>query len=290
MEHDKWIRKLVAILVEMGFEPQAPQAHRKFVYRGDKCKHEVNLVIQSHAKESSKKAIVSYVKRTLREAGADMEMISKLDNLAFGFIADGLSIDEIDDALFAALKTNETELAAEIGIELGKAIIEQGADSYNIKAFGQFADYNNQSLLARKAFNNIKHMLSDLFLAAFKEHINRYGYFELYKSSLYGGTSQFDHDICEKYSLKISGQSVDTDELILSGSFTDEIKNLLTSHNLHPSFDAVFNNNTGDDNACFTDEDDYSTLRMAYNPNMSLEQANQLETEIEHQRLINYLG
>jgi len=290
MEHDKWIRKLVAILVEIGFEPQAAQAHRKFVYRGDKCKHEVNLVIQSHAKESSKKAIVGYVKRTLREAGADVAMIARLDKLAYGFIADDMSINEIDNALFKALKTNETELAAEIGIELGKAIIEQGADSYNIRAFDQFADHNNQSLLARKAFNNIKHMLSDLFLAAFKEHINRYGYFELYKSSFYGKTSQLDHDILEKYSLQMSGQSVDADELILSGSFTGEIKNLLTSHNCSPLFDAVFSNSTGDDNACFTDADDYSTLRMAQNPNMSLEQANQLETEIEHQRLINYLG
>lgn len=290
MEHDKWIRKLVAILVEMGFEPQAPQAHRKFVYRGDKCKHEVNLVIQSHAKESSKKAIVSYVKRTLREAGADMEMISMLDKLAYGFIADGKSIDEIDVALFDALKTNDTAMAAAIGIELGKAIIEQGADSYSVKAFDQFDDYNNQNLLALKAFNNIEHMLSDLFLAAFKEHINRHGYFELHKSLLYGNTSKFDRDILEKYSFKISGQRGDKDELILSGSFTGQIENILTSHDCYHTFDAVFNNYTGDDSAWFTDADDYSTLRMPYNPNMSLEQASQLETQIEHQRLINYLG
>ena len=170
MEHDKWIRKLVAILVEMGFEPQAPQAHRKFVYRGDKCKHEVNLVIQSHAKESSKKAIVGYVKRTLREAGADMEMISKLDKLAFGFIADGMSIDEIDDALFDALKTNETGLAAEIGIELGKAIIEQGADSYSIRAFNLIDNQKNTQSQVRVILEDVVITLKDIFRQAFAQN------------------------------------------------------------------------------------------------------------------------
>jgi len=39
MESDKWIRKLFALLVEMGFELQSAQRHRKVIYKGDKLKN-----------------------------------------------------------------------------------------------------------------------------------------------------------------------------------------------------------------------------------------------------------
>ena len=289
MEHDKWIRKLVAILVEMGFEPQAPQAHRKFVYRGDKCKHEVNLVIQSHARESSKKAIVGYVKRTLREAGADMEMISKLDKLAFGFIADGLSIDEIDDALFAALNTNDTELAAEIGIELGKAIIEQGADSYSIRAFNLIDNQKNTQSQVRVILEDVVITLKDIFRQAFAEHLNRHGSFEIFSHGHMHKTSSFDQDVLEKYSFAIISEQCDEDEFSLSGCFIGDLASTLAKHDHSIGFEAVFANETGDDYVYFTEVDDFSSLRMKHNLKISTETAQSLKSAVDDERLIIFM-
>ena len=284
MEHDKWIRKLVAILVEMGFEPQAPQAHRKFVYRGDKCKHEVNLVIQSHAKESSKKAIVGYVKRTLREAGADMEMISKLDKLAFGFIADGMSIDEIDDALFAALKTNETGLAAEIGIELGKSLSEPANKNYAVNAFARQSQHQNNLNQLTKFHNEIEDIIQDLFTLEIYEHIHRHGTFFIDTRGMINEISQLDDDISAKHQIQIKGIDGQSGHITLTCVFIDEIAAALAASGYVTAFKADVDDEDGESNIILTETNSIYSIHLPHPPSTDASKMEELISVLSSHR------
>ncbi|NDB68839.1 MAG: hypothetical protein EB015_12700 [Methylocystaceae bacterium] len=256
MDQDKWIRKLARILTDMGFEDKGPATHRKYVYSGDRCTQECNLVIQSHAKETSKRAIVGYVKRTMRAAGVDPKMIAELDKLPLGFIAVGMKIDEIDDALFDALVSNDAELAAEIGIELGKQLKDPANKNFNPSAFDRLEKRkNNQKELYRHE-KHCEDILTDIMSSALEAHINRHGYFEITCGQVSRQISEFEPDIVDQYELDIISCDANADEYILKSICKNEIADVLKDAGYSNFIEAVINNNTGDDFTSLYDSDD----------------------------------
>jgi len=123
---------------------------------------------------------MSYIKRTLRAAEAPADMISRLDSLPISFIADGMNIQQIDDALYDAVTLGDGRLAAEIALELGKAIAELDNADYTIKAFMRLdADIKRQEDIYR-CYVQIRDILQEIFEQAFMTYNERYGYLNLH--------------------------------------------------------------------------------------------------------------
>jgi len=289
VESDKWIRKLLALLVKMGFELQAPQSHRKVIYKGDKLKKPCDLVIQSHAKDSSKRDIMSYIKRTLRAAGAPADMISQLDSLPISFVPDGMSIQQIDDELYSALSKRDSRLVAEIAVELGKAISDQGAADYTIKAFMLLDEEIKRQNEVYNCYKMIRDMLCDIFEKAFMAYTERYGYLEFTLKDFRISCSEFDADICDKYSLYIDGADKTDDELILKGMFTGDLGNHLNIAGYDGSFQVSFFGNADDRRCVISSANDISGFDLGVNLNLSSAAAHELVDNIAQERVLIYL-
>ena len=270
MDQDKWIRKLARILTDMGFEDKGPATHRKYVYNGDRCTQECNLVIQSHAKETSKRAIVGYVKRTMRAAGADPQMIAELDKLPLGFIAHGMKIDEIDDALYDALVSNDAELAAEIGIELGKQLKDPANTSYTIRAFSRKSQHQNNLNNLTSLHRQIENIILDLVQFEIDEHIYRHGSFFIDTRSLINEMSQLDDDISEKYQIRIKGIEGKSNDIAMTCIFIDEIAAAFTEAGYVNVFSASVDDDDGEGDITLFDTQSIYSIRLLRPPSATI--------------------
>jgi len=288
MESDKWIRKLFALLVEMGFELQSPQSHRKVIYKGDKLKKPCSLVIQSHAKESSKRDIMSYIKRTLRAADAPPEMIERLSSFPIGFVADGMTIQQIDDALYDALQRYDKNLIAEIALELGRAIAEDNSN-YQVKAFDKVnADTKNLDQLMG-GFSSIRKLLVGIFEQALKDQLERHETFELHTSNFKPVTDRFDDDIHNKYSFRIIGIDKSDDVFTLNCQFTNDMANILSNGHLSNFFSVSFYGDEYEDGHTITSVHDIGRFSFTENYNISLDHLRDLEDQIKQEVVLIYL-
>lgn len=288
MESDKWIRKLFALLESMGFELQAAQSHRKVVYTGDKLSKPCTLIIQSHAKESSKRDIMSYIKRTLRAADAPADMISQLDSFPIGFIADGMTISQIDHALYDALKYHDNLLIAEIALELGKALAEQNND-YQVTAIDKTNADKIYHQNLQQCFKNINDILRNIFEQALQAEIDIYGSYELTPYQNSRNIEHFDTEIYDKYSLKITGSSKSDDEFILNCEFTNDLGDILISGGFGSLFSVSFNGDEYLD--CYTITSIHEIYRFSslINWNLSLDEAREVLDKVNQEQVKIYL-
>jgi len=289
MESDKWIRKLFALLVEMGFELQSPQSHRKVIYKGDKLKKPCSLVIQSHAKESSKRDIMSYIKRTLRAADAPPEMIERLNSFPIGFVADGMTIQQIDQELYDAISKKDVRLIAEVAVELGKAISEQGADSYQIEAFNLMDAEAKRLDEVYKCFVKTRDMLQDIFEQAFLSYTESHGYL-VFTTDQYGNICcDFDADVCEKYSFEIVGFDKTSDEIIIKGLFTGDLGEMLNNAGYSKLFEVSFFGNADRFRCVVSSKGDIAGFDIEPNWNLSAIQAQELVDKVDQERVFIFL-
>ena len=232
---------------------------------------------------------MSYIKRTLRAAEAPADMISRLDSLAISFVADGMSIQQIDDALYDALLHRDSRLVAEIAVELGKAISDHGDVDYSINAFTLLdADIKRREEVY-SCYVKTRDMLQEIFEQAFMTYSERYGYLE-FTSKYFGvSCSEFDADICEKYSFQMVGTDKTSDELILKGMFTGDLGDHLNNAGYNGLFQVSFFGNADDRRCVISSPNDISGFDLEANWNLSSSAAHKLVDNIAQERVLIYL-
>ncbi len=224
-KYDGWTRKLIKRLRKIGFVMGKANAtsHRKYIL-DNPCGHEITLVIPTHIPESSRGAVVEYVRKKLEQGGADIKTVQAFRNYALGMLDAEISdsIDELEDKLFAALKTNNLINAVSIAFELGRLTNKEGDERHKPNALINFISEKDEKINQSRLAMQVENFIFKHFKAAISEQLHRTQV--IFMSSRQSFSNNiFEKEIKEKHGFEIV--SVSKDEFggfLLSGYFTSK--------------------------------------------------------------------
>lgn len=293
-EYDKWVRKVVKLLLDMGFKDVSSKRgrHRKFRYDGDGVDKPCTIVIQSKMREYARFDALLEIKNNLKNAGADDELITKFDTLALGMMIpeSDEEIDELETALSSALRLDDGLAIATAGIELGKRIQAKKLKDYVSSSIQNILDEKKNSEIARILNDKIETTLSHLFRSALKAHIERHHCFEFYTRSYGGSVSRFDDDIAQHFGfICMTHESNGSTELELGGMFAGELKEAFNEAKVHASFRAIFSDDSGEGDQCYYSTDGFYDVWLSIGK-MTMETHKKLANDIEQIGLKALLG
>jgi len=211
---------------------------------------------------------MSYIKRTLRAADAPQDMINRLDSLALGYIVVNQTPEQVDNDLYDAIAKNNSLLAAEIALELGKIIIEPANSNYVIKCFDKLELYNAQDKQLISYHDKINHIFYDIFKLALNAQLERKGYYIFSPRAENINQIQFDDDISDRYQFDIISGRQSDEYLILTCLAKDELAEVLTSSCYPITFEAFFQTYVGDFQVMIISADQIT--KISIQPNLKL--------------------
>lgn len=266
-EHDKWVRKVIKVLMDMGFKDVSSKRgkHRKFRYEGDDVEKPCTIVIQSKMKEYARFHALAEIKDNLLKAGATETLISQFDDIALGMMITDKddTLDDLEEKLQAAIKLNERISIAQAAFELGKHVGVNNLLPYSSSAIQNALEQRNEANIKRILNDKIELILTHLFRAALKAHLDRHDYFDFYTQSYGGQVDKFDNDISKHFGFRITGHDHNDTELELTGFFDGELKQYFDDTGVHASFRAIFSDGSGEGDQCYTDTDDFYHIRLS---------------------------
>ena len=203
MEMRKWSREIERVLLEVGFEKvtRTGTSHVKYKYVGPKTGKKVVAIVPSHIKDGSKAAALSTIKRALRQAGAEITMIERFDEIALGYMTEDQSneIADLEEALGKSVKSQSDIEIARIAIRLAQSAAKAGELDYESKALARSQSEISELIKRRNIALEIEQIVLSRVIKAVELHIDRHGYFDLGYYRSHGGMSQVDDDVSEYY-------------------------------------------------------------------------------------------
>lgn len=210
-KYDGWTRKLIKKLRKIGFvmEKATATSHRKYILEG-KFKKNITLVIPTHIPEYSRAAVVEYVRKELEQGGADKKTVQAFRNYALGMLdaESSDSIDELEEKLFGALKTNNVMDAVSIAFALGKLVTDEGDERNKPNALLRFKAEKDEKAKQSQLVAQVEKVLFEDFKTAISEQLSRtQGVFVSVRQPF--SCAIFDSELVRKFGFDITSMSKD---------------------------------------------------------------------------------
>ena len=291
-EQDKWTRKLVRLLKELGFtdvsSKRAP--HRKYRLESDKLQKPCTVVVQRKMHEYARADAIKQIVDNLKDAGANDSLISQFDKMALGMLL-AEPDDDFEDligSLKTAIKMNDRRAVAVASFELGRRIEKGHRHENSSIIFDIFEEEDNIKNKEIKYKNEITDILSDLFERALRAHIDRNGCFEFY-ARFGGNVDRFDEEVVNHFGFKITSHSAGDDEIVLSGIFAGELKEIFLTFTDRLHFEASIIDEDGETDKSIYRTDDFYKVRL---PFLELEsnEYEQMIKQLDQYRLMQILA
>jgi len=283
-EYDKWVRRLVKLLLDLEFTDVsvAGNKHRKFRYDGPLIETPYTATVPSHIKSSSRRATLATIKRSLEKCGANDQLISRFDNFALGMLiaepADEMT--EIEDKLYDALKSNDRVLIAKIALQLG-AVKGLPLEKLDSTAISRFETEQNDQQARFDIGRKIEKMLLAHFKMAFTYHLGEYGWFEINVGRYGSSSSQFSETNYEFYGYKLDKPTYDEfDPFELNGDCVAEIGAILKKFDLRTSFTVSVDNPSGEESYTYDDNSSVYSFDMNFR-DLTLAKLEELQLELQ---------
>ena len=269
-EYDKWVRKLVAVLLELGFEDVSSKGgkHRKFRYDGPLIDTPYTATIPSHVKSSSRRPLLGELRRSLRECGAKPELTQRFDNFTLQMIAvdPSDSIEEIEEKLYDALNSNDKLAIAELSLALAAAKLA-ASDKIESSAVSRYSLEARDGSAFLDLTREINAIVEDQFKRAFDHHIEEFGLFSVDILPFHSGSriSEFSAENSLSFGFELDGCLPDeVQPFELYGNCTGFTASVLQKHGAGTRFDLLLDNESGEMNNVYKDSKSIYGFRLHF--------------------------
>jgi predicted RNA binding protein YcfA (HicA-like mRNA interferase family) len=266
MEMRKWSREIERVLLDVGFEKVARTrtSHVKYKYVGPKTSKKVVAIVPSQIKDGSKAAALSTIKRALRQAGAELTMIERFDNIALGYMTEDQDneVSELEEALGKLIRNQADIEIAHAAIALAQTAAKAGELQYQSKALAKSQSEVSEAIQRRNIALEIEKIVLSRVMKAVELHIDRHGYFDLGYYLSHGGISQLDDDVSEYYGVFLRNyEQRDSDYIIIYGHLVAGLYDCLPNkQRIEFSVSLFLSENNG--TSILTDANDIETIHM----------------------------
>ena len=296
-EYDKWVRKLVAVLLELGFEDVSSKGgkHRKFRYDGELIDIPYTATVPSHVKSSSRRAFLGGLRRSLKECGANPELIQRFDNFTLQMLAvdPSDSIEEIEEKLYDALNSNDKLAVAELSLALAAAKLG-ASDKIDSSAVSRYSVEVRDRAAYLDLTREINGILEDQLKRAFDHHIEEFGSFSVDIRLFHSGKrfSEFSTETVQRYGFEIVGCLLDDIQPFeLYGNCTGFIASVLQKYGAGTRFDLLLDNDNGEMNNVYWDSNSVYGFQLDFEyGKQTISDLQQIYTELSGQFMLLDMG